>query len=282
MDHDPGRLVNRHNIGILINDGKGQGLVLQVVALGGCVAAEAFHNGRMIASNPFSTRYVQPGSIPFQLRDGMTFEQLFERFLEIPSRRAAIVGPHGSGKSSLLETMRKSIPVQYEVDAHRLSSESTRFDRTHKRWGLDSERWGPQTIVIVDGFEQLSWWAQYKLKCLVRNRESRLLVTTHYLMRGFPLLWTTQRTLDDDDYVLRQLLVGRWSTDGQSSHTAEAFHMEESCHMAEAMIRWQEVRLRYPTDMREALMEMYDWWEKKKRPTTFDSCRPFLDRVRSL
>lgn len=220
----------------------------------------------MIASNPFSTRFVQPGSIPFQLRDGMTLEQLFERFLEIPSRRAAIVGPHGSGKSSLLETMRKSIPVQFEVDAHRLSSESTRFNRTYKRWGLASKRWGHQTIVIVDGFEQLSWWARYKLKCLVRNRESRLLVTTHYPMRGFPLLWMTQRTLDDDDYVLRQLLVGRGSTDGQSSHTAEAFPMEQSCHMAEAMIRWQEIRLRYPTDMREALMEMYDWWEKKNGP----------------
>jgi len=196
----------------------------------------------------------------------MTIEQLFEQFLEIPSRRAAIVGPHGSGKSSLLETMRRCIPLQFEVDAHRLSSESTRSDRTVARWRLASKRWGHRTIVMVDGYEQLNWLAQYKLKCLVRNRRSRLLVTTHYPMRGFPLLWMTQRTLGDDQYVLRQLLLGRRFTDEQSSHTAEAFQIAESCQMAEAMIRWQEVRLRYPTDMREALMEMYDWWEKKNGP----------------
>lgn len=222
----------------------------------------------MIAANPFSTRYVQPGRISFQLRNGVTIDQLFEQFLQIPTRRAAIVGPHGSGKSSLLETMRKSIPSQYEVDAHRLSSESTRRDRTGARWELASQRWGPQTIVIVDGFEQVGWWAQYRLTRLVRNHESRLLVTTHSPMRRFPLLWMTQRTVDDDDYVLRQLLIA-YDDDTEQRIDIEAIDIEE------AMIRWREVRLKHPTDMREALMDMYDWWEKKKRPATFDSCRPF-------
>ncbi|MCY2973616.1 MAG: hypothetical protein NTW52_02995 [Planctomycetota bacterium] len=220
----------------------------------------------MIASNPFSTRYVQPGSISFQLRDGVTIEQLFQQFLQMPNRRAAIVGPHGSGKSSLLETMRKCIPSQFKVDSHRLSSESTRRDRTGARWELASERWGPQTIVIIDGFEQVGWWAQYRMTRLVRNRESWLLVTAHSPMRGFPLLWKTERAVDDDDYVLRQLLIGY---DDDSDQSTEITVIDE------AMIRWREVRLRHPTDMREALMEMYDWWEKKKRPATFDSCRPF-------
>jgi energy-coupling factor transporter ATP-binding protein EcfA2 len=213
----------------------------------------------MIASNPFSTRYVQPGRISFQLRDGVTIEQLFDRFLQIPTRRAAIVGPHGSGKSSLLETMRKSIPSQYAVDAHRLSSESTRRDRTGARWELASQRWGTQTIVIVDGFEQVGWWAQYRLRQLVRNHESRLLITTHSPIRRFPLLWMTQRAVDDDDYVLRQLLIGYDDSDKSTKIT----------EIDEAMIRWREVRLRHPTDMREALMEMYDWWEQKKTARNF-------------
>jgi hypothetical protein len=100
----------------------------------------------------------------------------------------------------------------------------------------------------------------------VRNRESRLLVTAHSPIRRFPSLWMTQRAVDDDDYVLRQLLLG---CDDDSEQSTEITEIDE------AMIRWREVRLRHPTDMREALMEMYDWWEKKKRPATFDSCRPF-------
>ncbi len=220
----------------------------------------------MNASNPFSTRYVQPGNITFRLRDGLTIEELFEQFLKIPNRRAAIVGPHGSGKSSLLETMRKYIPHQFEVDVHRLSSESTRRDKTGARWELTADRWGPQTIVIVDGFEQVGWWARYRLMQLVQSRKSRLLVTTHSPMRRFPLLWMTQRAVDDDHYVLRHLLVGYDDEADQSTETTE---------IEVAMTRWREVRLRHPSDMREALMEMYDWWEKKKRPATFDSCRPF-------
>jgi hypothetical protein len=87
-------------------------------------------------------------------------------------------------------------------------------------------------------------------------------------MRRFPLLWMTQRTVDDDDYVLRQLLIA-YDDDTEQRIDIEAIDIEE------AMIRWREVRLKHPTDMREALMDMYDWWEKKNRPATFDSCRPF-------
>jgi energy-coupling factor transporter ATP-binding protein EcfA2 len=217
----------------------------------------------MIASNPFSTRYVQPGSIFFKLRDGVAVEQLFEKLLQSPKRRAAIVGPHGSGKSSLLETMRMCVPPKFEVDVHRLNSEHRRFDRTTDRWLLASKRWGEQTIVMVDGFEQLGWWAQLRLMRLVQQRHSWLLVTTHYPMQLFPLLWVTKRDLEDDYYVLRQLLGGYASNEDQSN-----------C-LEEAMDRWRDVRMRHPTDMRESLMEMYDWWEKKKRPTTFDSCEPF-------
>jgi len=205
----------------------------------------------MIDSNPFSTRYVQPGRIPFQLRSGVTVEQLVDRFLRVWSRRAAIIGPHGSGKSSLLETMLKSFPGNYMVSQFRLNSASVDAENSISRWVRESQSWHNSTIVTIDGYEQLGWWTQYRIGRLIKKSESRLLVTTHKPIRGFSVLWATHQDFQDDAYVLNNLLA----------HTQQLAASPKL--MDEALICWSEIRLRYPTDMREALMQMYDWWEKK-------------------
>src|SRR5581483_12050635 len=54
--------------------------------------------------NPFSTRFIQPGAIPFHFPtpDGLA---AIVRRLEGAGGRGQIIGPHGSGKSTLLAAL---------------------------------------------------------------------------------------------------------------------------------------------------------------------------------
>ena len=52
-------------------------------------------------ANPFATRHVRPGAIPFHFPAETSAAQLVARLREL-NWRGAIVGPHGSGKSTLL------------------------------------------------------------------------------------------------------------------------------------------------------------------------------------
>ena len=56
------------------------------------------------ADNPFSTRYTRPGAIPFRFPPGTSADGLVEQ-LRRQQWRGAIVGPHGSGKSSLVAAL---------------------------------------------------------------------------------------------------------------------------------------------------------------------------------
>jgi hypothetical protein len=104
-------------------------------------------------SNPFASRFVRPGALPFLFDRGISVEILLDGL-----RRNAwwgqIVGAHGSGKSTLLATL-----VGAFEEAGRRTVEFTLHDGQRKL--PDSKgsgaAWDPQTQVIVDGYEQLSW-----------------------------------------------------------------------------------------------------------------------------
>jgi hypothetical protein len=57
-----------------------------------------------IHDNPFATRYVRPGRIDYRFQAGQDAERLIER-LRSQHWWGEIVGPHGSGKSTLVETL---------------------------------------------------------------------------------------------------------------------------------------------------------------------------------
>src|ERR1700752_1716028 len=60
------------------------------------------HSGR--ATNPFATRWVRPGAVPYHFTDGTNAPGLIAS-LKANHWRGAIIGPHGSGKSTLLATL---------------------------------------------------------------------------------------------------------------------------------------------------------------------------------
>jgi hypothetical protein len=68
-------------------------------------------------SNPFSCRYFEPGNIPFLFHNEHSIESLACK-LQSSSRqrptvrRWAIVGPHGSGKSTLIKQLSEQLEAR--------------------------------------------------------------------------------------------------------------------------------------------------------------------------
>jgi hypothetical protein len=123
----------------------------------------------MMASNPFSSRYLEPGAIPFCFRDKQTLEVLAQRFGKWQHRghssslRLAIVGPHGSGKSTLMSHLSRRLDCPLVV----LHSSMSKWNGL--KLVMQSAR--KQRVFLVDGYEQLPVWGQVLL--LARSKLHR-------------------------------------------------------------------------------------------------------------
>jgi adenylate kinase family enzyme len=205
--------------------------------------------------NPFSTRFVRPGAIAFQCHDGHSLTTLIDEFLNRWHGRASIIGPHGSGKSTLVAGLAELLAQRFEVFAYRFSTTDRNFASIWRSY----RQWGPQCVVMVDGYEQLPIWSQWRLAVTVRSTQAKLLITAHRRTLWLPVLW---RTEIDEEVAIRirdQLLT---------SHP-------ELLTTADVEEAWREARKAFPSDLRETLMSMYDWAEevKQKRLASHDNSR---------
>jgi hypothetical protein len=157
--------------------------------------------GPLPPSNPFSSRNIRPGAIPFLFAADETPEQLVER-LRAASWWGEIVGRHGSGKSALLATL-----APFLASAGRRLVNITLHDgqRNLRAFARELAAVDRQCLVIVDGYEQLSWLARLRLKRQCRQRGSGLLVTSH-APTGLPRLYTTRPGLETALRVVGRLV----------------------------------------------------------------------------
>jgi hypothetical protein len=138
--------------------------------------------------NPFASRHIRPGARRFQFPPGQSAENLVAE-LARHNWWGQIVGPHGSGKSTLLATIQPVLDAagrQAIVFALRADHVIAPQEPAHHHWDCE-------TLVIVDGYEQLSWWQRFLLRSLCRRRKSGLLITTH-VSQGLPTIWRTEAT----------------------------------------------------------------------------------------
>ncbi len=128
-----------------------------------------------MSGNPFATRWVRPGAIPYEFPPGWNAARL-AKTLRDNGWRGAIVGPHGSGKSTLLHSLLPEL--------ERLGRRPICFPLHDGRRRLPAELVASfpcdaATLIVVDGYEQLSRFSRGRLDRLCRRSACGLLVTAH-------------------------------------------------------------------------------------------------------
>jgi hypothetical protein len=151
--------------------------------------------------NPFSTRFVRPGAMAYLFAPGESATGMARRLADL-GWRAQIVGPHGSGKSTLLAELLPAVER-----AGRPAWLVTLRDgqrRLPRDW-VSIARRAAAGVIVVDGYEQLSYWSRWRLKARCRRASWGLLVTAHR-DAGLPTLASLVPSLQAAQAVVDRLL----------------------------------------------------------------------------
>ena len=212
--------------------------------------------------NPFSTRFIQPGAISYECFDG-TVTELAERFLKLPSKRGSIIGPHGSGKSTLvasLELRFRAILPNSKIHPLRFST-----DRSASRSLKSVSEWVPGSIAILDGYEQLRFWPRFTIERIARARSISILATAHQPIRGFETIWKTTVNESSSKWVVEQLL----QQTGVPDSSKELLQSEA----------WSRSRAKHGQNLRESLFDMYDWWQNRQSYGPLSISKPASGKI---
>lgn len=189
--------------------------------------------------NPFSTRFTRPGALPFLFEAGESTEAIVAKFVAA-GRRGAIVGPHGSGKSTLLASL---LPALHDAGmkpiVHTLHDGQRRLPR-----GFAAPARGDD-VLILDGYEQLSWWGRREVRKAVERVGAGLLATAHAPLAGLPTLCETRPTWETTRRAITEL-----------TPSLPAFHLADD-----------ELRRLYEQcggNVRELCFKLYDLYESRR------------------
>ncbi|MGI8982482.1 MAG: hypothetical protein ACR2FY_24890 [Pirellulaceae bacterium] len=194
----------------------------------------------MSSSNPFATRFTRPGAIGYLFPPGQSAVGTLD-LLRNNDWWGEIVGPHGSGKSSLLAEL---LPLLEATGRRVVLYGLHQGDRTLPISKSDVAAWNAETQVVIDGYEQLSWWSKRRLQSWVKARQAGLLITAHQPM-GLPPLFGTQPTLALAREIVAQLL----KSDQVQSLTGDDIAAAFAAHGA---------------NLREMLFSLYDVYQQRQ------------------
>lgn len=190
-------------------------------------------------TNPFATRHTRPGRLQPLDQTGRPRDvtALVAALAGRPA--AAIVGPHGTGKSTLLRALERElaaagraagiVQLRHRSDVVAVLASLRRADRG--------------SVLGVDGWERLGRITAAAVRLVARARGVRLLVTTHR-PAWMPTIASTAASLP----VLEALVA----------HLPDHGGLIEADDVAEAFAR-------HAGNLREALADLYDCFERRAR-----------------
>jgi len=187
--------------------------------------------------NPFATGNIRPGAIPYFFPAGTSATELIAQLAQ-QNWQGEIVGPHGSGKSTLLVALLE--PLQA------VGKQLVQFalHNGERSLPIGKYEWGRETLVIVDGAEQLSWFSRWRLRRRCRRTGAGLLWTSHQPL-GLPLIWQTKPDLGMAKRVVGHLLA-------ESPLQLSPAEIDAAFYATHG-------------DVRETLFRLYDLFQRRSR-----------------
>ena len=194
---------------------------------------------QLATSNPFNSRQISPGAIDYIFPAGESLGTLLKTLRN--NWRGQIIGPHGTGKSTLLKAL---VPELCALG-------------TEVRWGTfqgGRQQWKflpngksadvPSRIVVIDGFEQLNPLARWRWLAGTYVLRQGLVITTHQPVR-LPLLHQTHVTPELAQQIATELA-------GELAHEVQAEVVAE-------------LLTKHEGNMRDTLFALYDLFESCRR-----------------
>lgn len=190
-------------------------------------------------SNPFATRHTRPGAVPPLDPTGAPLDVGVVLVALERHRRVAIVGPHGTGKSTLLAALADTLA------ADRRPAEVVRLRRRKDALLLLGAvgRGAADATLLVDGWERLGRPMTLIITAIARLRGRRMVVTTHRA-NGMPVAVRTAGTLRLLTAIVARLPDHDALITGDDLSDAFARHGE---------------------NLRDALGDLYDRYELRSR-----------------
>lgn len=160
-------------------------------------------------SNPFASRYVRPGALPFRFRSNDRPDAIVAQLREV--RFGAIVGDHGTGKSTLLRELaghlEEEMPGGQWVQLTRDENPGLVSGIANSRVVLNCQRLvSAGGVLVIDGGEQLPSLARRIAARRTRRCGHFCLLTAHDEIPGFEILYRTSLDVDLIHELIAELL----------------------------------------------------------------------------
>jgi hypothetical protein len=215
--------------------------------------------------NPFSTSRVRPNNNRYRFEldpasERHSSQQFLEHLLSTLDkyRRAAIVGPHGTGKTTLLRSIEPSLQSHFDAVCW-IALSSQRRHTLHEllaNIAPNVEGSSQRVCMIVDGYEQLRWLDRI---LLVRHVKAlsylTLVVTSHTKSRLIPQVRETRC----DPAMAKRL------TEDKLAEVPEPLRGKLWSYFEQKL----EATGQHPLNLRDLWFTMYDEFEKHKPQERF-------------